>query len=128
MASVKKAPRRTAEGVPARPSRLLLGAQNGDDLARRLISLTTEPRNPWGDCIECGAPATLDHDDAPLGVCNGCREDGWYRCSHCGESYRKDGLGGLGYVKTVEHGDEVWNCHPCARERFLLLSKAAKAS
>ena len=39
------APRRTAEGLPARPSRLLLGAQDGDDLARRLISLTTEPRS-----------------------------------------------------------------------------------
>ena len=38
------APRRTAEGLPARPSRLLLGAQDGDDLARRLISLTTEQR------------------------------------------------------------------------------------
>ncbi|MEQ1851148.1 MAG: PD-(D/E)XK nuclease family protein, partial [Chthoniobacteraceae bacterium] len=38
------APRRTAEGLPARPSRLLLGAQDGDALARRLISLTTEAR------------------------------------------------------------------------------------
>ena len=38
------APRRTADGLPARPSRLLLGAQDGNDLARRLISLTTEPR------------------------------------------------------------------------------------
>ena len=37
------APRRTAEGLPARPSRLLLGAQDGNDLALRLISLTTEP-------------------------------------------------------------------------------------
>ncbi len=37
------APRCTAEGLPARPSRLLLGAQEGNDLARRLISLTTEP-------------------------------------------------------------------------------------
>ncbi|MEI7820545.1 MAG: PD-(D/E)XK nuclease family protein [Verrucomicrobiota bacterium] len=37
------APRCTAEGLPARPSRLLLGVQEGDDLARRLISLTTEP-------------------------------------------------------------------------------------
>ncbi len=40
------APRRTAEGLPARPSRLLLGAQDGNDLARRLISLTTEPHTP----------------------------------------------------------------------------------
>ncbi len=38
------APRRTAEGLPARPSRLLLGADDGNALARRLISLTTEPR------------------------------------------------------------------------------------
>ena len=37
------APRCTAEGLPARPSRLLLGATEGNDLARRLISLTTEP-------------------------------------------------------------------------------------
>ena len=38
------APRRNAEGLPARPSRLLLGAQDGGELARRLISLITEPR------------------------------------------------------------------------------------
>jgi ATP-dependent helicase/nuclease subunit B len=37
------APRTTAEGLPARPSRLLLGVTEGNDLARRLISLTTEP-------------------------------------------------------------------------------------
>ncbi len=37
------APRHTSEGLPARPSRLLLGADNGDRLARRLIALTTEP-------------------------------------------------------------------------------------
>jgi ATP-dependent helicase/nuclease subunit B len=38
------APRRTADGIPARPSRLLLGAKDGDGLARRLISLTAEQR------------------------------------------------------------------------------------
>jgi len=38
------APRRSADGLPARPSRLLLGAQDGDALARRLLALITEPR------------------------------------------------------------------------------------
>ena len=38
------APRRSGEGLPARPSRLLLGAHTGAELARRLLSLATEPR------------------------------------------------------------------------------------
>jgi hypothetical protein len=39
------APRRTADGLPARPSRLLLGAEDGDGLARRLLALISEPRS-----------------------------------------------------------------------------------
>ncbi len=38
------APRHTTDGLPARPSRLLLGSAGGDELARRLLALTTEPR------------------------------------------------------------------------------------
>jgi ATP-dependent helicase/nuclease subunit B len=38
------APRRTGEGLPARPSRLLLGAHTGAELAKRLLCLASEPR------------------------------------------------------------------------------------
>ena len=38
------APRRTAEGLPARPSRLLLGAHTGGELARRLLCLVSDQR------------------------------------------------------------------------------------
>ncbi len=38
------APRRTAEGTPARPSRLLLGAHEGRELATRLLALLAEAR------------------------------------------------------------------------------------
>ena len=37
------APRRSASGVPARPSRLLLAAHEGVALARRLLSVTSDP-------------------------------------------------------------------------------------
>lgn len=39
------APRRTAAGVPARPSRLLLAAHEGPALARRLLAVTSDPRS-----------------------------------------------------------------------------------
>lgn len=75
-------------------------------------------RNPWGTC-PCGQPATLDHHDQPLGACNDCREDDkWFRCSDCGETLLRQGIGCSGYVVTIEHGDRVWRCHTCSREVF----------
>lgn len=76
---------------------------------------------PWGEC-ECGEPRTVDSDDTIIN-CNSCREDGFFRCESCCETFNRDGLFGSGYCISIENGVEVYRCHECQRKKYAAIRR-----